>query len=162
MSRLLATALALVVPAAANAESEKYLCNFTGHNSLRKIDDGGFVPSKYMLTIDAGNKTATAYDGLVHEVYQAPIPAKFSKKGNGNYRLRWKISGVPVTITKTVDYGIPDVIETKFNVRYSLLLNPETLQGTLSVSGGGERFASAANLDCKKTNQNLVFREATN
>ncbi|WP_156927498.1 hypothetical protein [Leisingera methylohalidivorans] len=156
--RLLATALALAVPVAANADPQKYLCNFTEHNSPRKIDDGGFVPSKYMLTIDVENSAATAYDRLVHEIYQAPIAAKFSKKNNGTYRLRWKLSGVPVTITKTVDYGIPDVIKTKFNLRYSLLFNPETLQGTLSVSGGGERFASAAILDCKKANKNMAFR----
>lgn len=149
--------LSLAVPTVANAAPVKYLCNFTGHNTPRKVDDGGFVYSKYLLNIDAENRKASVYDGLSHKLYDAPVAATLATKSNGVYRLRWKLKGVPVTITKTVDYGIPDVINTQFNMRYSVLFNPKTMQGTLSASGGGERFASAANLNCEKTTRNLVF-----
>lgn len=158
MYRQLATVLALAVPFAAQAAPQKYLCDFTGHGSSRKVDDGGFVSSKYLLEIDAEDRTATAYDALAYEVYGAPAAAKFSRKRDGMYRLRWKLARVPVVVTKTVDYGIPDVIETTFTMRYSVLFDPKTMQGTLSASGAGERFTSSAKLECGKTKKTLVFR----
>ncbi|MEX0305361.1 MAG: hypothetical protein AB3N24_23320 [Leisingera sp.] len=158
MFRLLAAVLAVAVPAAAQAAPQKYLCDFTGHDSLREVDDGGFVSDKYLLEIDAANSTATAYDALAHNVDGAPVAAKFTRKRDGQYRLRWKLAQVPVIITKTVDYGIPDVIETTFTMRYSVLLDPEALQGKLSASGAGERFTSSAKLGCQKTNKSLAFR----
>ncbi|WP_027257441.1 MULTISPECIES: hypothetical protein [Leisingera] len=157
MLRLFPTVLTLAAPVAATAAPEKFLCSFAGHSSARENNDGGFVPGKSMLNVDAQNSTATVYDAFTHMVYNAPVATKFTKKSNGMYRLRWKVKGVPVTITTTYDYGIPEIIKTKFTVRYSLLFNPETLQGKLSVSGGGERFTSSGKFDCDKTNKNLVF-----
>ncbi|KIC11553.1 hypothetical protein RA19_05810 [Leisingera sp. ANG-M1] len=158
MFRLLAAVLAAAVPATAQAAPQKYLCDFTGHDTPRKVDDGGFISEKYLLEIDAGNSTATAYDALAHSVDGAPVTAKFTRKRDGQYRLRWKLAQVPVIVTKTVDYGIPDIIETTFTMRYSVLFDPEAMQGILSASGAGERFTSSAKLVCQKTNKSLAFR----
>lgn len=96
MQKYLAAAVLAAVPALAAAAPQTYECTFTENSSY------GWIPERGVYVIDETTGAASAYDGMIHYVHEAPIPAKFSAERNGKYRLSWTLSGLPAQGNRTV------------------------------------------------------------
>ncbi|MCB4454940.1 hypothetical protein [Leisingera sp. McT4-56] len=157
MFKKMALMLALICPATASAKPEKFLCTF-GNGRSYASDFTKFLSNHAVFVMDAENGTATAYDSYVHLMHQSPIPARFKKKGDGKYQLRWKLVGVPVEVTRSDRDGSTRIYDSKVTFRYSFLFDPATKQGFLSARGGGKSFKTTARMSCEETNRNIVFQ----
>ncbi|WP_170572436.1 hypothetical protein [Ruegeria atlantica] len=98
----------------AQAEIQSYECD------LHSRQNRGWIPSKVLLSVDAENKRARAYDGairasneLANISAETPKDTKFKKTRNGEYRLSWRVT---LRAKATGDY----------RVAYTATLNPQS------------------------------------
>ncbi|CUJ89657.1 hypothetical protein RUE5091_00908 [Ruegeria denitrificans] len=115
MKKVLA-ALALTLAAStANAEVLTYDC------SLHRMEQG-WIAERVILSVDAENKRARAYDAYIHEYDgQQPKDVKFKETRKGAYRLTWKMN-------------IPASNGGLIYVSYSAKLDPEKQRLDLTAS----------------------------
>lgn len=150
--------LGLMSPVSVAAETNKISCMFTGSGGSQKYPSTDFISTHSLFEIDATNRAATAHDAFIEYLYEGPIPVKFKLQSDGKYRLRWKLRSVPVEVSRRYDDSVfPYQYESKLTIRYSLLFDPATFQGTMVVRGGGKTLNSAGLLDCQTTKQDLIF-----
>jgi len=61
----------------------------------------GWIADRVIVIVDEEKKTAFVLDGYIQHVHEQPIPASYSKLGNGNIRVKWNVSGIPMRATAT-------------------------------------------------------------
>lgn len=136
--KILMAALLILFPTLTFASPQEYKCK------IKPSDGGSWVPREGVFRIDTEKNTATAFDPMIKYIYKAPIAIKLSTEQDGSYKLRWKIKGIPVNMSRTVD-GITEARwETKVTARYVVKLNPETRQLSLKGYTGHAGRISAA------------------
>lgn len=106
MKKAIAALLLTIASTTANAEILTYDC--TLHRMER-----GWVAERVILSVDAENKRARAYDGYIHELEGEPKDVKFKTTRNGEYRLRWNMK-------------FPSRNLGQVRVSYTATLNPES------------------------------------
>lgn len=86
-----------------NAESRSYYCEF-GMDRPPANNRGASV-EQLLVSIDIQKGTARVFNGAVEHAHGKPITVKIKKRRNGHYRLRWKVKGLPGTVSQYHDGG---------------------------------------------------------
>ncbi len=107
---------------AVQAEVKSYDCD------LQRIQDRGWIPSTVILSVDADNGRARAYDGAIrysNELnnidVETPIDAQFKKTRKGEYRLTWRVT-------------LPAQATGNYRVAYTATLDPKSNAIKMRVS----------------------------
>ena len=117
------TALALTVAAGtAQSEIKNYDCE------LHSMQAQGWIPPRVLLSVDADNKRARAYDGAVRSSNElagldeeTPAKAKFKVTRKNEYKLSWT-----VTLRASSSY--------RYRAAYTAVLDPQTNVFKVAVS----------------------------
>jgi len=56
----------------------------------------GWIAPRVLVIVDEEEKTALVMDGYTRLHSEDPIAASYSELNNGNFRVKWKVSGIPV------------------------------------------------------------------
>ncbi|MEL0438740.1 hypothetical protein [Phycobacter sp. K97] len=125
---VLAAALALTaLPMAAASEPVAYECDFKTYTTY------GGIPPKSIFVVDAPAGTAMVYDGIIHKVAKAPIPAELEELRAQKYRLKWTLKGLPLrgNTTDSATYSVRlDTARSNANMQMNLHSDDEDRRGT--------------------------------
>lgn len=56
----------------------------------------GWISDRIIVFVDEGQKSAHVIDQYINYVHEEPIPASYQELKNGKFRIKWKVSGIPV------------------------------------------------------------------
>ncbi|MHA6262253.1 hypothetical protein ACXYMO_03545 [Arenibacterium sp. CAU 1754] len=108
--KLLAAVAAISLFSFANAGlAQTYDCTV-------KDDGSNWIPKRVIFSIDEKAGKALVLDGIIHNQFQRPIAAKFSRHSEKSIRLDWEI--------RNLDVGN---VNMKEHVSYTLTMNQRTL-----------------------------------
>lgn len=142
MSRFLIGLVALI-PTVSLAAPEKYICAPT-----KIFQNEVWLPQKQQIILDTSTGQASVYDPVVKYFLKKPTTVSADQYGDGKYRLRWKIKGVPVSGSYNAEGFFSLNIDVKTTIRYNMKL--DTATKTYSISGNGGRLGYVrANGQCK-------------
>lgn len=114
---LSAAGIALVFTAAGvAAQQTTYRCEMNSRSG------NGFVSKTMFFSLASAQGTGAVYDGLIHAMHKAPIPAQVTKRRDNVWRFKWRVDDVPSSNTG------------KVSLRYAAILN--TTKGQVTLSGG--------------------------
>jgi hypothetical protein len=99
--------------AAGQAVSQEYLC------TMKSVSRDGFVDKAILFDI-RGDDRALVFDRLVNHLHKGAIETDVKKLGEGRYRLKWTLTGLPTSNSQKAG-----------PVRYSAMI--DTAKGTVSV-----------------------------
>lgn len=142
MLRKLITILLLTSASAASASS--YYC---------KLDHSTYYQA--LIEVDAANGQARVYGDYSAQYYGHPINVKISERRDGKFRLRWKVRGLPGTITRTEDEAVQSVTRAKVTLEVRLVFNRDfsKLEFQERVPGGrGWSFPRSGSCSALKGN----------
>ncbi len=89
MKKFLVTTAALAA-FASPAVALEYVCDVRGNGE-------SFISSVVALQFEPGARTGLVYDGIIDLVHGAPIEVKLNDRGNGRYRMTYRVSNIPAT-----------------------------------------------------------------
>ena len=108
MKNIFAAVILALSASAAVADVVTYDC------SLHRLEKG-WISERVILSVDAEEKRARAYDAYIHDIEARPKDVKFKTTRKGEYRMLWKMK-------VTASNG------QRVYVNYTATLNPETRQ----------------------------------
>jgi len=56
----------------------------------------GWISERIVVIVDEEKKSAFVLDAYINHVHKEPIPVSYSELKNGKFRVKWKVSGIPV------------------------------------------------------------------
>ncbi len=73
---------------------------------------GGVISSVVAMSYDEGSDKALVFDGVIKAATDKPMAAKIKDRGNGKYRLTYRVNDIPTT-TRKVDINYRIEIDTR-------------------------------------------------
>lgn len=61
----------------------------------------GWIADRVVVVVNEEDKSAFVLDNYIQYVHEQPIPASYSELRNGNFRVKWSVSGIPARSVTT-------------------------------------------------------------